>query len=292
MVIQENEESLLLDSKLITATLEKGPVQLSHINNSNYNIKIVECGEYLQVYFYEKNRLKKRKKDKSDLALTKIDLEEDNKQNDEYNDFKARKIEDRNIIRSKLECQRLAKANMTEWKTFITLTYAKCITDLKVANKEFHNFIRKVQRVKKDFKYIVVPEFQKRGAVHYHLLTNIDYDDRELLFEQEDKPEFIHIKYWLKGFTKVEKLRNDPKKVVGYISKYMTKDVDNRLFGHRRYFYSMNLEKPRESYINTEIPKELEFYTKKIQGRDLIYQNEYSNTYDDSKVTFLELLKK
>lgn len=276
----------LLDSKLITATFLKKPVTVGHEKHDSYNIKIVECGEYLQVYYYE-HKKKRVKNDSNDVSLKKIGNDTCSMATDETS-----KIKSRNIIRSKLECQRLAKANMKEWKTFITLTFSEYITDLKYANKRFHDFIRKLQRVKKDLMYIVVPEFQKSGRVHYHLLTNINIHDANVMYQQEDNKKFVHIKYWNDGFTSVEKISYDPKKVVGYISKYMTKEIDNRLFGHRRYFYSNNLEKTTESYINVDNPKDLEFYTKKIQEKELIYQNEYKNTFDDTKVTFLELLKK
>lgn len=198
------------------------------------------------------------------------------------------KIEDRNIIRSKLSCQRIAKTNSTIWETFITLTIAKNELDIKKANKKFHSFITIIRKHKKDFKYIAIPEFQKRGSVHYHLLTNISIDDENLIYSQEDNPKFKHVKYWKHGFTKVDVMKNDVKKIVGYISKYMTKDIDNRLFGHRRYLYSQNLSIPKTSYIDTNEKLDNDFYQQKIQDKELIYQNEYINPYDSSLVTFLE----
>ena len=72
----------------------------------------------------------------------------------------------------------------------------------------------------------------------------------------------------LKVSGSAEIMNGDPKKVVGYISKYMTKDIDDRLFGHRRYFYSRNLEIPKESFVDMDDPKHLEFFQKKIQGKE------------------------
>ena len=77
-----------------------------------------------------------------------------------------------------------------------------------------------------------------------------------------------------------------------YISKYMTKDIDDRLFSHRRYLYSRNLESIKESYIDLENKKELSYYKKIIQDKVIIYQNKYYDPYSDSIVTFLEFLKK
>lgn len=68
----------------------------------------------------------------------------------------------------------------------------------------------------------------------------------------------------------------------------MTKDIDNRLFNKHRYFYSKNLNKPKENYIDTDNEEEYNYYIKKIQDKDLIYQNQYVNPYDNTNVTFLE----
>lgn len=278
----ENVSFPILDSKLITPTL-----------NEIYNVKIIDCGNYVQVYFYENSKMKGiNKKDLDDFNLMKINVNDmfENKKNDK-SEIKLNTIELKNIIRSKLECQRIAKCNMEDWKSFITLTFKENIKDVDYANKRFRYFIDKVRRIKKDFKYLCITEFQKRGAIHYHVLCNVGIDDDELIYTQEDNKKFKHIKYWIDGFTSVEPLENEPKKVVGYVSKYMTKDIDNRLFSHRRYFYSTNLNKPKSSYINFENKKHIDFYTKKIQDTSLIYQNEYINPYDNSKVTYLEFQK-
>lgn len=268
----------ILDSKHISPTLKL------------YNIKLVECGEYVQVYLYKESKIKNKKEDNSDLKLintsknsSKVILKKEVNSNNE--------IELRSIIRSKLECQRLAKSNVKSWETFITLTFADNVTDINFANKKFRYFIDKIRRVNKNFKYLCIPEFQKRGAVHYHMLCNIKINDNTLLYEQEDNKKFKHIKYWNEGFTSIEPIKNDAKKIVGYISKYMTKDIDNRLFSKHRYFYSQNLVKPKENYINLNNEIDKNFYNKKIQDLELIYQNEYINPYDNNRVTFLEFNK-
>lgn len=272
--------ALLLDSKLITAT-----------NSEGYNIKLVDCWDYIQVYCYEKK--KKKKHDSDDLNLIKnFDVVASEKPTKEKKDVKVGNIiETRNIIRSKLQCQRLAKANANDWETFITLTFAENEQSIENANRKFKNFHDMIKRVKKDFKYLCIPEFQKRGAIHYHLLTNISINDKKLIYSQSDNPKFKHIKYWNLGFDSIEVIKGDIKKIVGYISKYMTKDIDNRLFGHRRYFYSNNLNKPLENYIDTDIVRDFNFYQKKIQEFEPIYHNDYVNPYDNSTVSFLEYKK-
>ena len=268
---------LLLDSSLIVTT-----------NLEKYNVKMVNCNNYIQLYI-SNARLKKS----NDLELMKINSINNTCCVNQTPNIKVKKeniIEEKNIIRSKLECQRLAKANMEEWKSFITLTFKENVTDIRFANKRLRFFIDKVKRVYNNFKYICIPEFQKRGAVHYHLLTNIGINDEKLVFEQENNKRFKHIKYWLDGFTSVEPLKGDVKKIIGYIAKYMTKDIDNRLFNCHRYFYSRNLNKPIISYLDLSKEENLNYINTLLSNKKIIYKNEYLNSYSKDKVQFIEYL--
>lgn len=268
----------LLDSSLILTT-----------NKYNYNVKVIDCGDYIQLYV--SNQKVKNNNVEKHNNVSKLYILEDTdnliKENN-YKDNYIDKIEIKNINRSKLQCQRYAKANAREWKTFITLTIKDNITDIKIANKKFRNFIDSIKRVFKDFMYIGIPEFQKRGAVHYHLLTNIPIDS-DLIYSQEDNKKFKHIKYWNCGFTKVDTLNNDIKKIVGYISKYMTKDIDNRLFNRHRYFVSRNLKKPNITYLDTTDTIQQSLLQKKLIDKKLIYKNNYVDIYNN-KIKFFEFL--
>ena len=310
--LTDNERAYILDSRLIVAT-----------SRQLYDTKLVDCGNYVQVY-HLKSKKSIVEKDRKEIKLKKVLIS--NNENDlnmtyiddrfkKFYDFckehidykkvfftnidnykkknkesKEPKVETRNITRSKIDCQRLAKCNADDWKTFITLTFEENITDISLANKELRKFINKIKRVFKDFKCIGIPEFQKRGAVHYHLLTNIDINDKLLIYSQVDNEEYKHVKYWTKGFTKVDKLENDIKKIIGYISKYMTKDIDNRLFNRHRYFYTRNLKKPKINYLDLDKSIDIDFYNKKLKGKELIYKNDYINTYNNEKVEFNEYL--
>lgn len=127
----DNGLTSLLDSKLIVTT-----------KLDQYNIKLVDCGDYVQVYKYQNTKTRTNKDAKSeDLELEKIKLDVDLKNKKDNEVEKPKEIKEKNIIRSKLECQRIAKANMNEWKTFITLTFAENETDIKQANKKFRYFV-------------------------------------------------------------------------------------------------------------------------------------------------------
>lgn len=208
--------------------------------------------------------------DTENLSKEKIIKEED----------KAKEIEYKNIMRSKFQLQRLVKANEPEFKTFITLTFAENITSIERANIMFDNWRRSIKRIKSDFKYVCVPEFQKRGAVHYHLLTNLNIkEDNNIITLQNGKEKMYDVKYWNKGFSSVFNLEN--MNVVGYITKYMNKTIDNRLFSKRRYLYSRNLIQPVVSYIDLSDIYQFKQYIE-ILGYDKIYENNYLDNFGET----------
>lgn len=290
--------ALLLDSSLITAT-----------QNKNVSIKIIECGEYYQVYQYNKPRLIKDKTiDKFTDKSYSIDLfknvDTDNlcKSKNLSRIDEPKFIEYKNIQRSKFQVQRLVKANEQKFKTFITLTFADNVTSIADANKKFAVWRTKIKSIYKDFLYLCVPEFQKRGAVHYHLLTNIDINKTyeyirrdkktsvQLIHNQKSPDGIIHenqydVKYWSYGFTSVFPMKNI--NVVGYITKYMTKDIDNRLWGKRRYLYSSNLKVPTTIYLDLMQDQDFLIYLDILNKCDKQFAHSYL-TISGEDISFTE----
>jgi hypothetical protein len=125
---------------------------------------------------------------------------------------------------------------------FVTFTFRENVADLSAAHREFKYF---VQRFNYRFygknactKYLAVPEFQKRGAVHYHVVF------LNLPFIHNIYDEISEI--WGHGFTLVETIKN-LRHLINYIAKYITADgLDERLAGRKRYFASRGLKKPLE----------------------------------------------
>lgn len=139
------------------------------------------------------------------------------------------------LFRSRSKLKRLIRCN-AECKKFITLTFGDRITDISQSNKLFNDFIHRMRRRYPNFKYMAVPEYQrdydykgeKNARVHYHLLCNIKG------FIDNEKIE----KIWSHGWTKTKDIKE--RGMSNYLCKYMTKNVDNRLFGQRRYLFSFN----------------------------------------------------
>lgn len=152
--------------------------------------------------------------------------------------------------------RRLACCNFnSEYDKFFTLTFRENITDVKQANYIFMKFIQRLKwKFGKDIKYLAVIEFQNRGAVHYHVLSDIPYIAQEQLQE-----------LWGQGFVYINAITHVDN-VGAYIVKYMSKDsTDERLQGLKAYLYSRNLKRPEE-IINHD-QKEFDKLEKIIQDR-------------------------
>lgn len=265
-----------------------------------YDVKIIHCGDTYQIYKFDKTRSKENKKDRDIPIIPKVSI----KDIDTDNLYKLDRVEEvkpillSNAIRSNLNCQRIAKANRDNWESFITLTFKENITDIVYANKIFNAWVSNVRKLKKDFKYIAVPEFQKRGAVHYHILSNLGKEDTNIIIPQKERTEktkdlttLFDVKYWSRGFARVDFIKGDYKKIYSYICKYMTKDIDDKLFGKHRYFNSQNLNKPREEYLDLTNERDLKHFNDIINNSSIDYSSQYKDIYTDSNIEFLEVVK-
>ena len=78
-----------------------------------------------------------------------------------------------NANRASMVFRQLVLANLsgTEYPLLLTATYRDNQEDLRLGYRDFGAFIQALRhRFGKEWRYIAVPEFQKRGAVHFHAL--------------------------------------------------------------------------------------------------------------------------
>lgn len=127
---------------------------------------------------------------------------------------------------------------------------------MKKANLYFTKFVKRMTYFYKkkrgaNLKYIAVIEFQKRGAVHYHIVFfNLPFLRKEKIAE-----------IWKHGFIKIKKVEHVDN-IGAYMSKYMTKAfLDKHLQGKKRYFASKELKKPilikderKAFYVSQNLP--------------------------------------
>lgn len=164
--------------------------------------------------------------------------------NKEYDKYGSCRVD--NLSRSRKLVIDLAYENQKLWKSFLTLTFSENIKDIDIANQCFNSWLTLIRRYFPDFAYLCVPEFQKRGAVHYHLLSNLEVGG-SLLPVQNEKKKMYDVKFWRYGFTSAFdlKLADDRFNVSLYVCKYLYKDIDDRLFSRKKVMHSRNLQLPK-----------------------------------------------
>ena len=191
--------------------------------------KMIKSGDIVELYEYEKLNVCGSQIDYENRAK-KGEGEQERSLQDYKQTSKKRGETVRRLINVNFDCNN---------SKFVTLTFAKNdkfdVTDVKMCNKEFKKFIQRLTRRYDDLKYIAVIEFQKRGAIHYHMVCNLPFIRKKELAE-----------LWGLGFVKINKIEHVDN-VGAYVSKYMSKEAaDERLRGLRGYNASKNLERPIE----------------------------------------------
>lgn len=224
--------------------------------------RVIVSGDVIEVYRYERGYVRQVKKSVGRAG------------NGETLEYEKRKNRETSLQRARGEIRRIINANFNRWgvvSKFVTLTFSDNIQDLSKANTMFRNFIKRLNyhvfNTKQSVvKYTAVVEFQKRGAVHYHVVFyNLPYISNSLLR-----------KIWGHGYVKINAVDNVDN-VGAYVSKYLTKSNDDeRLKGHKCYFNSKGLRKPNERVLNV---REVEKILGSLPSEALVYESDYSNDY-------------
>ncbi len=186
--------------------------------------KVVISGKFVEVYKYEKPYFKGFPR-----LMSKHKIKTKERSHDAILELRAD-----NIRRSAQKIRRLVNSNEKELKKMLTLTFSDNLTDLKIANKKLDIFLKKLRRDFPHLKYVAVPEFQKRGAIHYHILLNI----KPYISNDDIAKKWGNGWAWFKSIYNCDNLG-------AYISKYLTKgSVNSAYFGQKKFFTSKNLKMP------------------------------------------------
>lgn len=214
-----------------------------------YNKKMVISGKFIDIYKYDR------------LVVTGFnrDIDLNKKSGGKLSNQKSQS----SIHRTKKNIKNITNSNPQLTK-FLTLTFKKNVEDINFANYEFMQFVKRMKFKYPDFQYLAVIEFQKRGAVHYHIICNLPYVNKKLI-----------AKKWRHGFIKIKRI-NRINNMGGYISKYVSKDSDNmKLFNKKKFFHSKDLYMPLEIinewqfnnyYNNFDIENRVPIFEKTIKS--------------------------
>lgn len=161
------------------------------------------------------------------------------------------------------------------WTQFWTLTFDKNKVESRYDYEYLSELVikwlkntnrRHFRKFKKKFKYVIVSEFHKDKAIHFHaLISDYCYKLGEKQSRYDEKKKKLHVSYplneWEYGYgvsmpieqdTKGENSRN----VSLYISKYMTKSLENNPVGFKKnkkmYWSSKGLNKPTKYFIKSD----------------------------------------
>jgi len=223
---------------------------------------MIQSGNRLEKFAYEKSLPIRRHNPRPRGRLDPLE----NEQRKRHRAIQARRAD--NIHRSAKSFRRIVWSNLRTGgcPSLLTLTLFQELS-LSASSRIFTAFVATLRRrTGKDFRYIVVPEFQERGAVHFHALIwgLSDYACKghwekkyyakgkfRKVFYCDLPPEagcecstrnFARV--WLRGFCDFIETDGSPK-LAGYLAKYMSKAMhDVRLGGQKAYYASRNILRP------------------------------------------------
>jgi len=174
--------------------------------------------------------------------------------------------------RAKNNCRRLINSNFTEESTFITLTFRDPVTR-QFAIKAFQDWKKEVNRQLENegqpaIQYVCVLEYTKKGNPHFHIvLKRIDWH---------------YYKLWKHGYRHFVKIKHVDNVGV-YITKYMTKAIQDAKAGEPKYYRSKNLLNPKSDTITLfKSNIEKEFQKDEKQNSKRVYANSYTDYHGNT----------
>lgn len=207
-----------------------------------YNTKMIETPTTLEIWEYLSEPVVYSITDDKETNNKNGNIESviEKKKPDVKQEYDAIKRKQKHYEQMRWEISRIIDCNFDDNTKFMTLTFKENIQDVKYTNVEFKKFIKRLNyylynEKKQKLKYLAVWEKQKRGTIHYHIIFF------ELPFINIDELQRI----WGNGFVKINKIDVDSKDNRGrYVSKYFSKDIDEKDYKQKAFFKSQNLKKP------------------------------------------------
>lgn len=154
-----------------------------------------------------------------------------------------------------------ALSNSFKWFATLTIDPKKHNSlNYNTAKKILLKWCRKIRDRYGKFDYLIVPEFHKSKAIHFHaLIGDIPAIFVEAQHSKSGKPilrndrQVYNLADWEYGFTDCEEIV-DSEKTASYMTKYITKELmtNKEMFRKKRYFNSQGLKKPKITFDMVE----------------------------------------
>ena len=248
-------------------------------------------------------RAKRRKRLLKEIELKSItpqgqldfeSMQKYEKKKAEFDRKYASKLENavRSMNRSKNNLMDILKSN--EFNFFVTLTFDKTKIDRLDDNKTrkaFTQWANNITRNLPNLIYVAVPEYHKKGGLHFHLLiggaTAEDLgleDSGKRVKSGRCKGQIIfNVSKWnRKGFSTATEIL-DINAVKFYLSKYLTKSkVDPRFYNKKRFYVSRNIKRPQVEKFAFPCTATFDIF-------DSIIKEDYNIDYEDTKKEYCVL---
>lgn len=140
-------------------------------------------------------------------------------------------------------------ARCNSFDYFVTLTFNPDKVDsydYDACVKAMSNWLDAVRRKCPDMSYIGVPELHKSGRYHYHFLMANIFGMRLVDSGHRDKQGHVvyNVGTYRLGWSTAIRLYQQGAALAKYLSKYITKDMQQHLPGRKRYWCSRGLVLP------------------------------------------------
>jgi len=234
-------------------------------------IKVVQSGSVIEVYQYEKE---------PPVLLSRKSSRRNRPRNPRLG-FGLQTRRGDSLARAIKSFRRIVSGNLSRGAPAMLTLSMLDIVALADARKCFDAFGQKIKTLfGKDIAWVSVAEFQKRGAVHFHVLIwGLPYELPCLLGERyRDKTGKMHAKHvcpperacerklrvvaekWPHGFVDLIQTDGSPR-LATYLTKYMSKSMsDPRLGGTKAYTATRNLMRPVSISAPSAVDRILEDY--------------------------------
>lgn len=174
-----------------------------------------------------------------------------------------------------------------DFNLFVTFTFnPKKVNryDLQAVYPKMQSWLWRQSRKYEDFRYVIVPETHKDGAIHFHALIGGFGGTLKKTTVIQNNKRVYNISAFTFGFTNAQYLDDDRQKAIAYLCKYITKDMQ-LISNRRRYWCSKALKKP-VSYRNRIYDLGLNKY---LSHNTAVFETDFNVVHELPKALFADL---